>query len=143
MSSYAYGALLKRRKKAPKRASMDQERPGLSIGIDAVVALVPAEVLCLHAAAMTLLSTPTSAKVSDNMSSTTIQISDGLDRVLLVLVFFACIFLSIGLSVIGHKYKADDPNDRWLRMLLPGPGKRLHLRDLRMLLPGVAFVLGR
>jgi hypothetical protein len=49
MSALLYGALTRKREEAPAGASTEAKPPGLKTYVDALAALVPAEVLALHA----------------------------------------------------------------------------------------------
>lgn len=49
MSTVVYAATTERREQSPKGKSTDEARPGLGTWVDVLVALVPAEVLALHA----------------------------------------------------------------------------------------------
>lgn len=118
MSSYAYGALVREREKADKDKSTQDEPPGLTPYVDALAAIVPAEVLGLHALAISLL-TPTSVSDSGEVLTTVINPSD---RLFLIFVFIVCFFLSMGIYAFGHKRttaKKFDGRD-YLRMLVPG-----------------------
>jgi hypothetical protein len=52
MSSFVYGAVSRKREQADERRSTQDQPPGLRSYVDAVAALVPAEVLVLHTAIM-------------------------------------------------------------------------------------------
>jgi hypothetical protein len=97
--------------------STQDEPPGLTPYVDALAAIVPAEVLGLHALAISLL-TPTSVRDSGAVLTTVINPSD---RLFLIFVFIVCFFLSMGIYAFGHKRattKKFDGRD-FLRMLVP------------------------
>ena len=54
MSTWAYAALTTKRINSPSGTSTSTSPPGMSTYIDAVAALVPAEVLALHATIFSL-----------------------------------------------------------------------------------------
>jgi len=49
MSSMVYGALTGRRKRSPENKTTKEKAPGLGLWVDSFAAVVPAEVLVLHA----------------------------------------------------------------------------------------------
>lgn len=49
MSTLAYASLTRRREQAPRGESMRNAPPGVNSYVDALAALVPAEVLSVHA----------------------------------------------------------------------------------------------
>jgi hypothetical protein len=53
MSTYAYGAITRMRRAAPAKKSTNEKPPGTGTYIDALAALVPAEVLAAHAIILT------------------------------------------------------------------------------------------
>ena len=57
MSTIVYGALERKREEALPNTSSSQQPPGLTAYVDALSALVPAEVLALHAALLPLTTT--------------------------------------------------------------------------------------
>jgi hypothetical protein len=116
MSSYIYGAGMRNREIAKQNESTQKEPPGLSTSVDSLAALVPAEVLGLHAFFITLVS-PTSPKLGD--------------RVFLIGVLVGGCVLSIAIYVWGHKGQIWI----WSGKALDGPDK-----FPRMFVPAVAFV---
>lgn len=70
MSTIAYAQLTKRREASTPGTSSTQAPPGVSSYIDTVAALVPAEILTLHAF---ILSFTTQQQVIDGVSSTIIS----------------------------------------------------------------------
>jgi hypothetical protein len=121
MSSYAYGAMALRREEAHRNTSKTSEPPGLSTYVDGLAAIVPAEVLALHALAISVLSPP-SKKSGENIAT----IINGADRPFLIFVFIVCIFASMALYALGHKRQTS---------------KKFAAVDyLSMLIPAFAFV---
>jgi hypothetical protein len=120
MSAYVYGANTRNRERAGKNKSDLTDPPGLSPFVDSLVALVPVEVLVIHAGATAFFS-PTKL---DNP-----EVKWGL-----TITFAACIALSIFLYARGHKGG----------ILTSGEsleGQVWDSKDLgRMLIPAVAFV---
>lgn len=71
MSTLAYAALTNARDAAPPNTSFDQNKPGMQTYIDAFAALVPAEVLTLHALIIAATTTiPPAAKDAVAAAST-------------------------------------------------------------------------
>ena len=127
MSTLAYGNLTARREKTtpvktarkagPRglydEAESDTPPPsGISGYIDAVAALVPAEVLALHAIILTF--TTETVQGTDDLPVTQMT-KDG--AVALGWVFYGLIIMSIVLYFIGKKTKPDSWD--WIRALIP------------------------
>jgi cellobiose-specific phosphotransferase system component IIC len=111
MSSLAYGALTRKREEAQPGRSTDDESPGLKTHIDALAALVPAEVLAAHAAVLSFTTETTESPNGEKTTSIT-------DAATLRWVFVALLALSIAFYIGGHLRKSWDKWD-WLRMLIP------------------------
>jgi hypothetical protein len=93
MSTLAYAALTTKREQAPPGTSTSGSAPGVRTYVDALAALVPAEVLALHAV---ILSFTTSTKQGEEGNSiTTIT-----EAATLFWAFFALILLTIVLYVV-------------------------------------------
>jgi hypothetical protein len=93
MSTLAYATLTTARDEAPPGESTSTSPPGLGSYADAVAALVPAEVLSLHAVILSF--TTTTAQDTAGNSITTIT-----ESVTLTWAFFGLIILSVALYVI-------------------------------------------
>ena len=119
MSSLAYGAVTRKRAEAPAGASTKTAPPGVKTYADALAAIVPAEVLGLHAFIVELA---TETKKVDGKAVTTIT-----DPGTLQVTFVVCIILSIVLFVAGR--------------LTANKGKWEKWDYVRALIPAVAFVL--
>ena len=62
MSTLAYAAMTRKREEAQPGTSTTSHAPGLKTYVDALAALVPAEVLTAHGAVLTFTTTTTTAK---------------------------------------------------------------------------------
>jgi hypothetical protein len=116
MSSLAYGALTRKREEATPGTSGTDSPPGLKTYVDALAALVPAEVLTVHAAIMAKATKTVTSATGD--TGTTITNPETLKW-----AFVALFLISIGLYVLGHVGLAGRNGwDRWdwIRMLIPG-----------------------
>src|SRR3954451_12921581 len=115
MSTVVYAATTERRERSPSGKSTNEARPGLGTWVDVLVALVPAEVLALHALVLNwAMKTETGA---DGNQVTTIT-----DPGLLQLAFWVL----IGLAVVLYVFKKKD-----------GVGP---LYAVRAAIPAIAFV---
>jgi hypothetical protein len=107
MSTIAYAQLTTRREEAPPRTSSSKSPPGVKTYVDAFAALVPAEVLTLHAL---ILSATT--KIENNATYITAPET-------LAWAFWGLLLVSIGLyampRIVGGKWDNLD----WIRMLIP------------------------
>ena len=119
MSSLAYGALTRKRAEAPKGMSTATAPPGVKTYVDALAALVPAEVLALHAF---MVEVTTDTKKIGGRSVTAIT-----DPGALKATFWVCIAIAILLFAFG---RAGTRPDRWRG-----------LDFARAVVPAVAFVL--
>lgn len=105
MSTLTYAALTTKREKAAPNTSTSKAPPGVSTYLDAVAALVPAEVLTLHGVILTFTTTT-------KESSTTIT-----DGNALCSAFFGLIVLGVLLYVVP-RFQTWEPLD-YLRMFIP------------------------
>lgn len=87
MSAVAYAALTRQREGSPPGTSESANKPGVSTWLDAVVALVPAEVLAIHA--LILNWTTKTDKDAEGQSVTTITDPGGLKVAFWLLLFLA------------------------------------------------------
>jgi len=71
MSTIAYGALTRKREEAEPGKSDAVEPPGVTSYVDALSALVPAEVLALHAALLTVTTTTVENQTGDVVTTIT------------------------------------------------------------------------
>jgi hypothetical protein len=116
MSTLAYAALTTKREESAPGTSQDKQAPGLKTYVDAFAALVPAEVLTVHALIISVTT-----KTNDVDKKT--QIIDGANTTLLY-SFWGLILLSIILYVVPRL-----KNGNWNR-----------LDFLRAPIPALAFV---
>lgn len=120
MSSFAYGELSSKREEAAPTTSSTTSPPGVSIYVDALAALVPTEVLTLHAF---LLSITTKTEVNEAGEIVTTITDPGT----LAILFWILLLLSCAFFLVGHLRKGR---------------QYMHKPDLiRMMIPAVAFVL--
>lgn len=96
MSSLVYGALTRKREEATPNTSTTTAAPGLGSYVDTLAALVPAEVLGLHAAVLSL--TTTTVQNANGEAVTTIT-----DPMTLKWAFGVLLLFSIALYFIGHQ----------------------------------------
>jgi hypothetical protein len=106
MSTVAYAQLTNRREQSPAGTSSTTSSPGLKTYVDAFAALVPTEVLTLHAliiAATTTTSTP-AAGGAQAVAATTVTtiLADGADA--LRMAFWILLVLSLLLYVVPRYY---------------------------------------
>jgi hypothetical protein len=122
MSTLVYGALTRKREEAKPGTSLASKAatatngaspPGLNTYIDALAALVPAEVLGAHAVLLPYFTT----EITTDTNEIATKLSDNAAAVL-PWVFLALIALSIILYWFGHTGQRRDNWD-WLRMLIP------------------------
>ena len=110
MSTLAYATLTTRRDEAPSGESTSKSPPGVTSYIDAVAALVPAEVLTLHAV---ILSFTTETRQDAAGKSITEITEPGT----LTGAFFGLLLLSVVLYVVPRVLKKDRFD--WLRATIP------------------------
>jgi hypothetical protein len=108
LSSIAYGALTRKRNAGEKGKSTSEDAPGVKTYIDALAALVPAEVLAVHATIMTFTTS-----TSDDGSETTTITEPGT----LEWVFWVLLAASAALYIFGLKHRPYGYG--WLRLLIP------------------------
>ena len=113
MSTYTYAALTTRREAAVPGTSKKKAPPGMNTFVDSLAALVPAEVLALHA----VILSATTAKTAEGLTEITAPET-------LSWAFIGLVLLSIGLYV-GYRLLAK----KWDK-----------LDFIRMLIPPLAFV---
>jgi len=113
MSSVAYGAITRKRDEAPRKKSTNEAPPRLNTYVDGLAALVPAEVLGIHAF---MLEATTETKKVSGKAVTTIT-----DPGALKATFGFRIALSILLFVAGRlrQKKGDWEKSDYLRALIP------------------------
>jgi hypothetical protein len=113
VSSYAYGALTRRREMAPAgdSGSGGTQPPGVGSYVDAMAALVPAEVLAVHAAIL-----PIATETTTNADGETVTVVT--ETGTLIVVFVVLIILSMGIFLAGRKREEWEPLD-WVRLLIP------------------------
>ena len=111
MSTVVYGAVTTKRYAAAAGMSRSTEPPGLGTYLDAMAALVPAEVLAAHAVILT--STTTSAADPATGELVVTVTSPGA----LKLSFWALLVLSVGLYWLGRQNSPRRGD--WLRMMVP------------------------
>lgn len=112
MSTIAYAAMTTRRDASKPGTSTSANAPGIGTYVDALAALVPAEVLSLHAAVLSF----TTETVVDDAGKATVKITE---PGTLAGVFYALIVFSVLIYVVGRV--RDGTWDRWdfLRVLIP------------------------
>jgi hypothetical protein len=108
MSTLAYAAMTEARMKAPVSTSMRSGgSPGVKSYVDALAALVPAEVLAAHATILTFTTSTTGEAIKITKPAA------------LVIAFYSLIVLSImlyaGARLMASKWDKWD----WFRMLIP------------------------
>ena len=111
MATLAYAIRTEQREKAPSKTSKKKSPPGSTTWIDAVAALVPAEVLAAHAFFITLATETTEG--DDGQHVTTIT-----DPAALKIAFWGLIVVPAILYVL-KKAKTFDRTWDVVRMLLP------------------------
>ncbi len=112
MSTFAYAAPTNRRDASPKEKSEKEAAPGVSRFVDATAALVPAEVLVLHAAIISY-TTEKVAGVGTSPATTSI-----LNPELLQYSFFGLILFSVLLYYFSREKKLRDKYD-FIRACIP------------------------
>jgi hypothetical protein len=116
LSAFVYGRLEAKRERSDSKKSSTTQPPGLKPYVDAIAALVPAEVLAANA--LFVAAFTDSKKRPDESLSLVIT-----NRGDLRLAFFGLILLALVMYVLGHINfgKSTVHWDRWdfLRMLIP------------------------
>jgi hypothetical protein len=111
MSTLAYAAITRAREAATPGKSTTDQKPGVRTYIDALAALVPAEVLAAHA---TILTFTTKTTEQGNTSLVTVQHSSALQ-----IAFYALVALSMLLYAGGRLMESKWDKWDWLRVLIP------------------------
>jgi hypothetical protein len=110
MSTVAYAMLTNRRDAAPVGQSFTAAPPGVTSYVDAVAALVPAEVLSLHALVISIATKTTKTTGTDSITVVS-------DQTTLLWTFVALIVLSAALYAVPRLNSRWDRWD-WLRILI-------------------------
>ncbi len=105
MSSLAYGALTRKRKEAAGGTSTEENAPGVKTYVDALAALVPAEVIAVHAIVI-------GYAVEVEEGSSTISAPEQLAFFFWLLVLLAPVFFLAGLQQMPKGWD-------WVRLLIP------------------------
>ena len=128
MSTLAYANLTNVRDDTNQLESVGGEKPGVNKYVDAMAALVPAEVLALHAMLITIL---TESKPGEGENDTIITI---VEQGTLAMSFWFLILLTVALYFFGRGKTHSNKHD-FLRMLVPP----LAFVAWTMLQPSTAF----
>jgi hypothetical protein len=115
MSTLAYAAITRKRERAKPGTSATTGAPGVKTYVDALAALVPAEVLTAHAAILTF-TTDTVPATDPSRPGSVITITE---PATLVGVFWALIAVSMALYVAGRLMASTWDRWDWLRVLIP------------------------
>jgi hypothetical protein len=107
MSTIAYAQLTTKREESQPNKSMSQSPPGVNTYVDALAALVPSEVLTLHALILSVTTTI-------NKNSTTITAPDTL-----AWAFLGLLLISIGLYVVPRILAKKWDQLDYIRMAIP------------------------
>ena len=130
MSTVAFGALTTRREKSDSGTSKSEQPPGLNSYIDILAALVPAEVLAIHALVIAAVTTTSPGGQTQITEPATLR-----------LAFWLLIGLCVALFVLGRR---PGPTPAVVRQQSGGtvsPLQRWEWQDLiRLLIPPAAFV---
>lgn len=110
MSTVVYANLKRRRKQAFPGTSTSESPPGLGTYVDALAALVPAELLGLHALALALFTQTKDEGRNQTLWTIT-------ERSSLQVAFFVLIAIGLLLYVIGARDGWDDAD--FIRVLIP------------------------
>jgi hypothetical protein len=119
LSTLVYGALTRKREEATAHKSTTASPPGVKTYVDALTALVPAEVLALHAF---MVEATTNTKKIHGKAVTTVTDAGALEA-----TFWVCIGLSVLLFVTSR--------------LIAAKGRWRGWDYARALVPPIAFVL--
>jgi hypothetical protein len=109
MSTLAYAQLTTKREASPPNTSTSQSPPGVNTYVDALAALVPSEVLTLHAVILSVTTT-----IDAKNKVTTIS-----DPPTLAWAFIGLLLVSIGLYVVPRILAKKWDQLDWIRMLIP------------------------
>ncbi len=96
VSTIAYGALTRKREQAEPDTSESENPPGVTTYVDALSALVPAEVLALHAALLTVTTTTVENTAGEVVTTIT-------EPGALRFVFWGLIVLCVIFYLAGHQ----------------------------------------
>lgn len=113
MSTIVYAGLTAKRDIAAANESSRSQAPGLKPYIDALAALVPTEVLTLHALILSATTTTTGGSAG-NGSTTVIQ-----DPETLKYAFWGLVLLSIIIYVVSKKLAGVLTKLDWIRAIIP------------------------
>lgn len=129
MSTVAFGALTTRREASDSATSKSSQPPGLNSYIDILAALVPAEVLAIHALVIASVTTTNSRGQTQITQPGTLR-----------LAFWLLVGLSVALFVLGRQPTATPTVARQQSGATVPRWQRLEWQDLiRMLIPAAAF----
>lgn len=106
MSSLLYGTLTRKREDAESGKSRSSQPPGVNTYVDALAALVPAEVLAIHSVIISLATTTT-----DGVTKVTAG-----PQLAFWFVFLTVIAMVLYLAGLQKRPRGWD----WVRMLIPG-----------------------
>jgi len=113
MSSLLYGTMLRKREEADEGASQEEKPPGVKPIADALAALVPAEVLAIHAAVVSDQITTASNKAGELV--TTIK-----DPTVLKVTFVVLLIASMVLYRFGLQQKVlQFDRFEWVGLFIP------------------------
>ena len=107
MSTLAYAALTARRERSPQGESREKSPPGVGTYVDVLAALVPAEVLALHAVILSVTTTTTGTATAITAPET------------LKWAFWGLLVLSVVFYVVPKIRSTGLNRVDWLRALLP------------------------
>lgn len=113
MSTLVYATMTGKREEAQPGTSTMTSAPGVNTYVDALAALVPAEVLTAHAAILTFTTNTEAAKAASNATITITQPGT------LVGVFWALIVVSMVLYAAPRLMESKWDSWDWLRVLIP------------------------
>jgi hypothetical protein len=111
MSTLAYAAMTRKREEAKPGTSTTTSAPGIKTYVDALAALVPAEVLTAHAAILTFTT-----ETVDKAGKATVTITE---PGTLFWVFYALIGVSMALYAAGRLMASRWDSWDWLRVVIP------------------------
>lgn len=111
MSTLAYGALTRKREEAEERKSTEAEPPGVKTYVDALAALVPAEVLAVHATVLEVTTTSEEDEAGETVTTIT-------EPGTLEWVFWALLATTVVLYLLGLRRRKPEGWDL-VRLLIP------------------------
>ena len=109
MSTFAYAKLTNLRDEATPGTSTTKETPGVGKYVDSLAALVPAEVLSLHAVILTF--------TMETVDKTTVRMIAPDGKPTLFWSFWACVALAAVIYLVGRGKKVDQYD--WIRAAIP------------------------